>query len=176
MKKFLAGMAAVLALTVAMTGCGKKDAGSGSAAASASAPVEAVKPENVAKQYFEAIAKGDTEGAKKLVFMGEIKDREGFNKVLLENFGKVKEMLDQQGGLESVNVDPAQTQYFKANPQDLQHPTEIKAADVQPGTIANVNVMLKLKNAPAAGGSGVQLVNTGNNWAIVIRGSEEFAK
>lgn len=173
MKKFLAGMVAVLALTVAVSGCGKK--GASKEAPKASAAVEVVKPENVAKQYFEALGKGDTETAKKLIFMGEIRNREGFNKVLDENFAELKAVVDKHGGLESVTVDPAKTRYYRVNPQDPKRPIEIPASEVKVGCLANVVVMLKMRHEPEAGGDNVQLVNTGNDWAIVIRGSDAFA-
>ena len=196
MKKFLAGMVTVLALTVAVSGCGKK--GASKEAPKASAAVEVVKPENVAKQYFEALGKGDTETAKKLIFMGEIRNREGFNKVLDENFAELKAVVDKHGGLESVTVDPAKTRYYRVNPQDPKRPIgsfsflgptgvgrvnppnpkrpiEIPASEVKVGCLANVVVLLKMRHEPEAGGDNVQLVNTGNDWAIVIRGSEAFA-
>lgn len=150
MKKFFAGVAAAVALTIAMTGCSKKPA---------------PKPEADAQQYVKLIADGKIDDAAKMIAVPDtVKDKDAYLKAVKERLTAEKASFDQVGGLEKVEAKEADTKYSSVDVKTK----EIKKEEVTVGSVATVQLSVKVKNVPEAGTVPLTLINAQDKYMVVM--------
>ncbi len=153
MKKFFAGVAAAVALTIAMTGCSKKPA---------------PKPEADAQQYVKLIADGKIDDAAKMIAVPDtVKDKDAYLKAVKERLTAEKASFDQVGGLEKVEAKEADTKYSSVDVKTKEI-KEIKKEEVTVGSVATVKLSVKVKNAPEAGTVPLTLINAQDKYMVVM--------